>query len=44
MYAVVGVVLGSYFGKLVFDKIPAELLRKIIYVYMIISGLITIFH
>ena len=44
LYAAVGVVLGSYFGKLVFDKIPVDLLRKIIYVYMIISGLITIFH
>ncbi|MBE6313276.1 MAG: sulfite exporter TauE/SafE family protein [Bacteroidales bacterium] len=42
LYACVGVVLGSMLGKWVFDKIPVETLRKIIYAYMIFSGVLAI--
>ena len=42
LYACIGVVLGSMLGKWVFDKIPVETLRKIIYAYMIFSGVLAI--
>ena len=42
LYACVGVVLGPMLGKWVFDKIPVETLRKIIYAYMIFSGVLAI--
>jgi len=42
LYACIGVVIGSFIGKKVFDKISAEKLRLIIYIYMIISGIVAI--
>lgn len=42
LYAVAGIPLGGYIGKIVFDKLSGSTLRKIIYVYMAISGLIAI--
>ncbi len=42
LYACIGVVIGSVLGKWVFDKVPNNLLRKIIYIYMIFSGIIAI--
>lgn len=42
LYACVGVVIGSYLGKKVFDKLPIEKLRKVIYIYMIFSGIAAI--
>lgn len=42
LYACVGIVIGSYFGRKIFDKIPAEKLRKVIYIYMIFSGIVAI--
>lgn len=43
LYALPGIFLGIYFGKKVFDKINSQTLKKIIYFYMIIAGLIQIF-
>lgn len=42
LYALLGVLIGSILGKFIFDKISAETLRKIVYVYMIISGIVAI--
>lgn len=42
LYACVGVVFGSFLGKLVFDKMSSEKLRTIIYIYMIFSGIVAI--
>lgn len=42
VYAFIGVIFGSILGKYVFDKISADTLRKIVYIYMIISGVIAI--
>lgn len=44
IYACVGVVLGSMLGKWVFDKVPAQILRRIIYIYMIFSGVLAIIN
>ena len=38
--AMAGMVLGTWLGKRVFDRINAELMRKLIYVMMAVSGLI----
>lgn len=40
--ACIGVAIGSYIGKLIFDRISSETLRKIIYVYMIFAGVTAI--
>lgn len=42
LYALVGVVVGSWLGKKVFDKIPSPTLRKVIYAYMAISGILAL--
>lgn len=42
LFACLGIVIGSYLGRKVFDKIPIEKLRKIIYIYMIFSGIVAI--
>lgn len=42
LYACVGIIIGSYLGKKVFDKLPLEKLRKVIYIYMIFSGIAAI--
>lgn len=42
LYALVGVVIGSFLGKFVFDKISPVMLRKIVYIYVAISGVIAI--
>lgn len=44
LYALVGVVGGTLLGKLVFDRISSEKLRKIIYLYMIFSGIVAIIN
>lgn len=42
LYSCAGVVFGSYIGKKVFEKIPSEKLRIVIYIYMIFSGIVAI--
>lgn len=42
VYAVAGIPLGGYIGKIVFDKLSGDTLRKIVYIYMAISGLVAI--
>lgn len=42
LYAIVGVAVGTYLGKLVFERISADTLRKIVYIYMAISGVVAI--
>ncbi len=41
--AFVGIFVGSWFGKKIFDRISARLLRKIIYAYMAFSGVVALF-
>lgn len=41
-YALIGVIIGSFIGKFVFKKISLEILRKVVYIYVIISGIIAI--
>ena len=39
LYALVGVMIGSWLGRKVFDRIPSPTLRKVIYAYMaVING------
>jgi len=40
LYALPGISLGIFFGKKVFDKINSQTLKKIIYYYMILAGII----
>ena len=40
LYGLIAVVIGALIGGLVFNKLPIKILRKIIYVYMAISGVI----
>lgn len=42
LYALVGVVIGSWIGKKVFERISAPVLRKIIYGYMAVSGVVAL--
>lgn len=42
IYAAVGIVIGTWIGTKIFDKISGNTLKKIIYVYMAISGAIAI--
>lgn len=42
-YGLAAVLLGTWIGSLVFRRIPIQLLRKIIYAYMGISGLMALF-
>lgn len=42
LYALVGVVVGSWLGRLVFDKMPSAALRKIVYAYMAVGGIIAL--
>lgn len=42
LYALVGVVIGSWLGRKVFDKIPSPTLRKVIYAYMAVSGVLAL--
>lgn len=41
-YGIAGVVIGTTLGALVFKRLPVNILRKIIYAYMAISGVIAI--
>lgn len=41
-YALIGVVIGSWIGRFVFERISAKVLRKIIYGYMAVSGVLAI--
>lgn len=43
IFAIVGVVVGTYIGTKVFNRISAERLRKVVYAYMAVSGLIMLF-
>ncbi len=40
LYGLLAVLLGTWIGALVFRRIPIQILRKIIYAYMAISGII----
>lgn len=42
IYAAIGIVIGTYIGTKIFDKISANILKKIIYAYMAISGVIAL--
>jgi hypothetical protein len=42
LYALIGVVIGSWLGRKVFDKIPSPTLRKVIYAYMAVSGILAL--
>ncbi len=42
IYAIVGVVVGSVLGKLVFDRISVPTLRKVVYGYMAVSGVMAL--
>ena len=42
LWAIVGVAIGTYLGTKVFDKISTDILRKIVYAYMAVSGIIAI--
>nr|MCR5454750.1 sulfite exporter TauE/SafE family protein [Bacteroidales bacterium] len=42
LYALPGIFLGIFFGRKVFDCINQHTLKKIIYIYMIIAGIIQI--
>ncbi len=41
-YAVATLFIGIWLGRLVFDKVSAPILRKIVYVYMAISGILAL--
>ena len=41
-YAVLGIPIGSWIGKWVFEKISAKTLKRIVYLYMIVSGIVAI--
>jgi len=43
LYGLLAVLLGTWLGSLVFRRIPIQILRKIIYAYMALSGLIALF-
>lgn len=43
LFAIVGVVVGSFFGKMVFDRVSADKLRRIVYFYMMVSGVVAFF-
>lgn len=43
LFAIAGVVVGSFFGKRVFDRVSADKLRKIVYFYMLVSGMVAVF-
>lgn len=40
--AVAGMILGTWLGKKVFDRIPAETVRRLIYIMMAVSGIVMI--
>lgn len=42
IYAIVGVQVGSFIGTKVFNRISADILRKIVYGYMAVSGVIAL--
>lgn len=42
LWALPGIVVGIFLGKKVFDKVNSDLLKKIIYIYMIVAGIIQI--
>jgi uncharacterized membrane protein YfcA len=41
-YCVLGIPIGSWIGKWVFEKISSKTLKRIVYIYMIISGIFAI--
>ena len=43
LYGIVAVLIGTWIGAKVFRMIPIATLRKIIYIYMAISGVIALF-
>ena len=42
-YGLLGVFIGTTLGAKVFHKLTAEVLRKVIYIYIGISGLVALF-
>ncbi len=42
LMAFLGIFVGSWIGKKVFDRVSAPLLRKIVYAYMAVSGVVAI--
>lgn len=42
LYALPGVFIGTWLGRLVFDRVSAPLLRRIIYAYMAVSGVMAL--
>ncbi len=43
LYSCVGVVIGSILGKKLFDYLPTNTIRRVIYIYMIFSGIVIMF-
>lgn len=43
LYACLGIIIGGFIGNKVFEKIKSDTLRKIVYVYMALSGIVAIF-
>lgn len=44
LYACIGIVIGGYIGNKVFEKVKKETLRKMVYLYMAVSGVITMIN
>ncbi|MCQ2204325.1 MAG: sulfite exporter TauE/SafE family protein [Bacteroidales bacterium] len=42
LYAVAAIFVGSYMGKMVFDRISAKVMKKVIYAYIGISGIMAL--
>ena len=42
LYACIGIVIGGFIGNKVFEKVQTKTLRKIVYGYMAISGIVAI--
>lgn len=40
LYSCIGVVIGSILGKKLFDYLPTNTIRRVIYIYMIFSGIV----
>ncbi len=42
LYAFAGIIVGTQIGRLLFNKLPLQILRKIIYAYMAVGGVVAL--
>ena len=42
VFAILGVVVGTFIGTKVFNRISADVLRKVVYGYMAVSGVVAL--